>query len=186
MSDKTESSQEERNYAERKDHVDYLRTLGISEEALAIILADASEEYADYQESVVMRYAWECVVDPELEPGWLSNTACMLAGEGFDGKKSHISFYDESESEWNALQGAVKTLQKTGVDEEALLTLIRACQKNVLGNFFQLVDGGWVGHFSLFESRWQNNKLEIGRSFADMEDFFIEYDPKNLNKTKPT
>ncbi len=44
-----------------------------------------------------------------------------------------LSFYDESEDEWQKLRSSVESLVASNVNESDLLTLIRACQKTSWG-----------------------------------------------------
>lgn len=162
-------------------HFVYLKELGFPDAEIENIRKDNDAQYAQYQPSLVMRYCWDGVINTNMNENWLHDVQRMLKGETFDHQKNHLYFYDESE--WNALDRAVTTLLDENVNQNALLQLIRACQKNTLGNIFQLLDGGTnVGHFRLFEIGHKGRGSFPLRTFSDMEDFFMEYDPINLKQ----
>jgi hypothetical protein len=165
------------NYIDEK-HFTYLEQLGFSEKEIESIRKDNDAQYAKYQPSVVMKYCWDGVINPNMHENWLNDVHRMLKGENFEPPKHQLSFYDESE--WDELEQAVSTLLDSKINQKALLKLIRACQKTTLGEMFQLLDGGSVGDFSLFEIGHKGGGYFPLRPFPGMEDFFMEYDPVNL------
>ncbi len=164
------------NWAEA--HFEYLRKLGFPEDRVTELRAEAESPLPEYEMSQFMANSWQGVVNPDIGAGWLANTLKMLLGEELNRRDPKIEFYDESE--WEELKKAVAAVVDAGVEESSLLTLIRACQKNVLGSMYRFLDGGCGGDFHLYEIQRRNGDASPGRSFSAMEEFFMAYDPKRI------
>ncbi|MBN3564712.1 hypothetical protein [Aliamphritea spongicola] len=165
-----------------EEYCRHLKGLGISNNIIEDVAEDKNSYTPIFEMSCFMKASWNDVVDLEDSSGWLSNTLNMLQGNGVDRNKMALSFYDESEDEWQKLRSSVESLVASNVNESDLLTLIRACQKNILGSMYQHLDGGYGGDYSLYETCFRGGEMYPLRSFSDMEDYFMDYDPLRVKK----
>lgn len=163
-----------------QEHLNKMRELGFNEEQINAVENNSESDPVPLQSmSYFMMSSWGSIADPNMQAGWLSRTHSCLKLEKIDRNRGHLGFWDESEEPWNAAEKAVGKLLTQGVDESALLTVLRYCQGSTLGHIVKHIDGGSTA--SVYEAAFEDGEQVGKRKFADMFDLIYQYDPALKN-----